>query len=167
MSRCTLREMEASGPVDTSTALRTAREHHGMSKRNIYITSQDMERLREVLATSNDPFGLDRPHLDTLRAELDRARIVTPGAVAADVVTMNSKVRVREEELDRTLLITLVFPELADPQANRISVIAPLGAALLGYRVGDSVAFKVPAGMRTCEIVEVIYQPEAAGDFHL
>lgn len=138
-----------------------------MSKRNIHITSQDMDRLRDLLQTSKDPFGMDRPHLDTLRAELDRAKIVTPEAVAANVVTMNSKVRVREGERDRTTLITLVFPELANPETNCISVIAPLGAALLGYRVGDRVSFKVPGGIRTCEIMEVVYQPEAAGDFHL
>lgn len=138
-----------------------------MSERNIYITAQDMDRLRDLLRTTKDPFGQDRPHLETLRAELDRARIVTLAALEADVVTMNSAVRIREGTGDRETLVTLVFPENASTEANRISVIAPLGAALLGYRVGDRVSFKVPTGTRTCEIVEVVYQPEAAGDFHL
>ena len=138
-----------------------------MSKRNIYITAQDMDRLRNLLRTTKDPFGKDRPHLETLRDELDRAEIVTLEALDADVVTMNSTVRVREGKSDRTTLVTLVFPENANPDTNCISVIAPLGAALLGYRVGDRVSFKVPTGTRTCEIVEVAYQPEAAGDFHL
>ena len=138
-----------------------------MSKRSIYITAQDMDRLRELLRTTKDPFGMDRPHLETLRAELDRAKIVSLEALEPDVVTMNSTVSVRDRESGRTTLVTLVFPENADPETNCISVIAPLGAALLGYRVGDRVSFKVPTGTRTCEIVEVVYQPEAAGDFHL
>jgi regulator of nucleoside diphosphate kinase len=80
---------------------------------------------------------------------------------------MNSTVRVRDCDGGRTTTLTLVFPEDANPQADRISVIAPLGAALLGYRVGDRISFKVPTGSRACEIVEVVYQPEAAGDLHL
>ncbi len=138
-----------------------------MSKRNISITAQDMDRLRDLLRNTRDPFGLDRPHLETLRAELERAKIVALDALEADVVTMNSTVRVRDCEGDRTTVFTLVFPERANPETNHVSVIAPLGAALLGYRAGDRVSFKVPTGTRKCEIVEVIYQPEAAGDLHL
>ena len=84
-----------------------------------------------------------------------------------DVVTMNSSVRVRDRETGRTTTLTVVFPELANPAANRISVIAPLGSALLGYRAGDHVSFRVPGGTRACEIEVVVYQPEAAGDLHL
>ena len=138
-----------------------------MSTRDIYMTAQDMDRLRDLLRTTKDPFGMDRPHLETLRAELDRAKTVDLAALAPDVVTMNSTVRIRERDSDRTMLLTLVFPELANPELNRISVIAPLGAALLGYRAGDRVSFNVPTGTRTCEIMEVVYQPEAAGDLHL
>ena len=60
--------------------------------------------------------------------------------------------------------MTLVFPEAADPEEGRISVLAPLGAALLGCRVGETVEFRVPGGAaRSCEILIVLYQPEAAG----
>lgn len=137
------------------------------SKRNIYITDQDVGRLRELLRTARDPFGKNRPYLDTLRAELGRAKIVPREAIGASVVTMNSTVRVRDCDSGRTTTLTVVFPEDANPQEDRISVIAPLGAALLGCRTGDRVPFKVPAGSRACEIVEVLYQPEAAGDLHL
>lgn len=138
-----------------------------MSKRNIYITSQDMDRLRKLLNNTSDPFGKDRPYLETLLVELDRAKVVAPEGIDADVVTMNSTVRVRDCDGGRTTVFTLVFPERANPETNHVSVIAPLGAALLGYRVGDQVSFKVPTGTRTCEIVAVVYQPEAAGDLHL
>ncbi|HEX6943336.1 MAG TPA: nucleoside diphosphate kinase regulator [Gemmatimonadaceae bacterium] len=138
-----------------------------MSKRNIYITSQDMDRLRKLLSNTSDPFGKDRPYLETLLVELDRAKVVAPEGIDADVVTMNSTVRVRECDSGRTTVFTLVFPERANPETNHVSVIAPLGAALLGYRVGDRISFKVPTGTRTCEIEAVVYQPEAAGDLHL
>lgn len=126
-----------------------------------------MKRLRELLRSTSDPFGMDRQYLETLRAELDRAKIVTPEAIDAEVVTMNSVVRVRDSGTGRTTTLTLVFPDDANPLEDRISVMAPLGAALLGYRAGDRVSFKLPAGVRTCEIEEVVYQPEAAGHLHL
>lgn len=138
-----------------------------MNERNIYITHQDMSRLRELLRSTRDPFGKERPYLDVLRAELMRARIVAPEAIDADVVTMNSRVQVRDSDGSRTTTLTLVFPEDADPESGRISVIAPLGAALLGYRAGARISFNLPSGQRTCEIMKVLYQPEAAGDLHL
>lgn len=138
-----------------------------MKRRSIRITDRDMRRLRELLKDTKDPLGKDRPYLESLRAELDRARIVASESIRGDVVTMNSTVRVRERDTGRATTITLVFPESADPAANRVSVIAPLGSALLGYRTGDRVSFRVPDGTRECEIEEVLYQPEAAGDLHL
>lgn len=103
---------------------------------------------------------MDRQYLETLRAELDRAKIVTPDAIDGDVVTMNSVVRVRDSRTGRTTTLTVVFPDDADPQEDRISVMAPPGAALLGYRAGDRVSFKLPAGVRTFQIEEVVYQPD-------
>lgn len=138
-----------------------------MSKRKIYITRQDMNRLRELLRSTCDPFGKERPYLDRLRAELNRATVVAAEKIDASVVTMNSMVRIRDNDGSRTTTLTLVFPEDADPESDRVSVIAPLGAALLGYRVGDRISFNLPSGQRACEITEVLYQPEAAGDLHL
>lgn len=135
--------------------------------RHIHITDRDMRRLNALLFVTADPLGKDRPYLDSLRAELDRAKIVASESIAKDVVTMNSTARVRERETGRTMTVTVVFPELADPASNRISVVAPLGAALLGYRTGDHVSFRAPGGLQQVEIDEVVYQPEAAGDLHL
>ena len=138
-----------------------------MTQRHIHITDSDMRRLDALLLATADPLGKDRPYLDSLRAELERAKIIASESIAGDVVTMNSTVRVRERDTRRTTTFTLVFPEFSNPAANRISVIAPLGSALLGYRTGDRVSFRVPGGLRECEIEEVVYQPEAAGDLHL
>lgn len=140
-----------------------------MNDRTIHVTYQDMERLRALIASSNASAGgddRDRPYLVTLAAELNRAVVVGPDEVPPDVVTMNSRIRLRDGR--RTWTMTLVFPEKADPEDDRISVLAPLGAAILGCRVGQPVTFRVPGGAeRSCDILSVLYQPEAAGDLHL
>ncbi len=143
------------------------RSGSGMNSRKIIITFQDMKRLYDLLNNARDPFGRDTPYLETLRNELNHASLVGSNAIDADVVTMNSTVVVRESKGGQTSQFTLVFPERANPETNHVSVLAPLGAGLLGYRVGDRVSFAVPTGRRTCEIVDIVYQPEAAGDLHL
>lgn len=138
-----------------------------MRKRMIYITEQDMGRLRELLRTAQDPSGQDRPYLESLRTELDRATIVAQDAVNPDVVTMNTTLAVCDTDGSHVESLTVVFPEHASSEEERISVISPLGSALLGFGVGDSVTFTTPRGLRTCKIKSVLYQPEAAGDLHL
>lgn len=142
-----------------------------MNNRTIHVTQHDMERLRALIASIHGVRGAgadarDRPYLVMLSAELDQAVVVGHDEVPPDVVTMNSRVRLRDGR--RTWIMTLVFPEDANPEEGAISVLAPLGAALLGCRVGQTVRFRVPGGAeRTCEILSVLYQPEAAGDLHL
>jgi regulator of nucleoside diphosphate kinase len=139
-----------------------------MNNRTIHVTQHDMERLRALIASTNGGRGddRDRPYLATLARELDQAVVVGPDEVPPDVVTMNSRARLRDGR--RTWIMTLVFPEDAVPEEGAISVLAPLGAALLGCRVGQTVSFRVPGGAeRACDILSVLYQPEAAGDLHL
>ena len=138
-----------------------------MMQQRIFITTQDRDRLRTVLRKARDPLGLDRPYLETLSAELDRAVVVPREAIHDDVVTMNSTVRVRDRESGRSTVLTLVYPEQAALESDHLSVLAPLGTALLGCRAGDVVSFEVPSGTSSCEILEVIYQPEAAGALHM
>ncbi len=140
-----------------------------MTDRTIHVTQHDMERLRALIDSfKNNARGddRDRPYLVTLAAELDRAIVVGAEEVPPDVVTMNSRIRLKDGR--RSWTMTLVFPENADPEEDRLSVLAPLGAAILGCRVGQQVTFRVPGGAeRSCEILSVLYQPEAAGDLHL
>lgn len=141
--------------------------HH--PDRSIYITGSDMTRLRSMIGSAR-PLGSDdnwdRPYLLSLAAELDRAIVIESTEVPPDVVTMNSRLRLRDRTNAWT--VTLVFPQDADPEDDRISVLAPLGAALLGCRCGSSVSFRVPSGdVRTCEVLNILYQPEAAGDSDL
>jgi len=80
---------------------------------------------------------------------------------------MNSRVTVRDMETGERSVYTLVYPEHADYREGRISVLAPLGSAMLGYRAGDVVEWEVPKGTKRMQIEEIHYQPEASGDFHL
>lgn len=133
-----------------------------MATRDIHVTATDAARLRDLIRVGGDTDNRDRPYLAALAAELARAKVTPGDDVAPDVVTMNSRVQLRDGR--RTWIMTLVFPESADPEQGRISVLAPLGAAILGCRVGQRVEFRVPGGeLRSCDILSVLYQPEAVG----
>ncbi|MGH7233521.1 MAG: nucleoside diphosphate kinase regulator, partial [Nitrospiraceae bacterium] len=106
-------------------------------------------------------------YLQTLEEELDRAHVVERTAIPRDVVTMNSRVRVTDLETREERICTLVFPSDANIDENKISILAPIGTAMLGYRSGDTIEWRVPAGVRTLKIGAILYQPEAAGDYHL
>lgn len=134
-------------------------------KHPIHITRQDKLRLEDLLAevVVSDP----RKHgdLNALTAELKRAVIVDPKEVPNDVITMNSRADLVDLESGETVTFTLVFPADANIDEGKISVLAPIGAGMLGYRVGDEFEWPVPAGLRRMRVTGVAYQPEAAGDF--
>jgi regulator of nucleoside diphosphate kinase len=136
-----------------------------MTSRNILITEPDHRRLHALLtdARSNDP--LNRENFDALAAELERATIVPQRETAPDVITMNSTAVLLDVEDGEEEEWTLVYPEDADVDRNRISVLAPIGMAMLGFRVGDSFEWKTPGGIRKLQVKSIVYQPEAAGDF--
>jgi len=138
-----------------------------MPGKEIIITSLDQARLMAILNSPSIREGKDRERLAELRAELERATIVDPGQVPADVVTMNSKVKVRDMNSGALNEYTLVYPDQADITRNMISILAPVGTALLGYRTGDLIEWKVPDGLRVLKIESVLYQPESAGDLNL
>ena len=134
-----------------------------MEPRDIYITDYDLTRLKELLQAGIGFAERDRPSLETLQGELDRAHIVQPTAVPHDVVTMKSRVRLTDVETNEEQVYTVVFPSEANIDERKISILAPIGTAILGYRVGDTVEWRVPGGIRKLRIEEVLYQPEAAG----
>ncbi len=136
-----------------------------MESRDIYITKFDLDRLKELVDVSLEFKEQDRGYLESLQHELDRAHIVDPTEVPRDVVTMNSRVRLKNLETGEDAVYTLVFPAEAKIQENKLSILAPIGTAILGYRVGDTVEWQVPAGSRKVRIEEILYQPEAVGHY--
>ncbi len=131
----------------------------------VIVTTQDRERISSALeaAMSARPDELER-----LDQELARAEIVPSRDVPPDVVTMNSRLVFEDEISGVVREITLVYPPEADASAARISVLSPVGSALIGMRVGQVIEWTVPKGGRKrYRVLSVPYQPEAAGDFHL
>ncbi len=138
-----------------------------MSKRRIRITDHDAKRLLELI---NDPSKLEHresENLEVLREELSRAEIMAPTEIPPDAVTMNSTVKIVDVDSGEESEYTLVFPSDADVSSGKISVLAPIGTALLGYSENDTVVWKVPGGECRLLIKSVVYQPEASGDYHL
>jgi regulator of nucleoside diphosphate kinase len=132
-----------------------------MKRETIWITDVDMELLLRLVDSARWFSKRERPNVDILERELDRAEVVGADQVPPDVVTMNSTVRIRDLDSGEESVYTLVYPQDAEISANRISVLAPIGTAILGYRAGDVVQWEVPSGRRRLKIEEVLFQPEA------
>jgi regulator of nucleoside diphosphate kinase len=131
--------------------------------RTIYITQLDMNRLRSLI----ESMKTSREDVKILGAELAQARVVSPSEIPPDVITMNSKAEVRDLDQDELMTYTLVFPAKANVDEGLISVLAPVGTAMLGHRVGDEFEWRVPAGPIRLRVENVLYQPEAAGNYNV
>jgi regulator of nucleoside diphosphate kinase len=125
----------------------------------LFLTPNDMDRLLK-LVDAHPGKGLEK-----LESELVRANVVPRGEIPGDVVTMNSRVIFENETTGERREVTLVYPGNADIDAGRISVLVPIGTALLGLRVGQSIEWVLPGGEKQrYRIVDVPFQPEAAGE---
>lgn len=122
-----------------------------------------MTRLRRLIAGRYAANPLDREYLETLEEELDRAEVVEPGKVPQDVITMGSEVRLKDLDSGELKSYRLVFPSDVRSTENGLSVLAPIGTALLGYQAGDVIEWVVPKGTRRLEVLSVLFQPEASG----
>lgn len=128
----------------------------------ILVTEKDYQRIKNLLDRQ------DSEEVENLELEIDRAKIISDDMVPADLVTMNSKVRYLNVQDNKESTATLVYPSEARSEDGKISILAPLGAALLGLRVNQEINWMFPDGKtRTLRIVEVVYQPEAQGHWHL
>lgn len=140
-----------------------------MSKEtNIYITKPDQERLTRLIEfTRERDDDANRKYLDSLEEELAKAEVVQQQDIPPDVITMRSTVRLKDLDTGQEMIYGLVFPTEANYDDGKISVLAPIGTAMLGYRLGDVIEWKVPSGLRRLKVEKVLYQPESKGDYHL
>jgi len=135
-----------------------------MNEKVIQVTQGDMEKLMALLGSRLKLRTRDQEHLEMLAQELDRAEIVRSSDIPADTVTMHSQVLVGDLDTGGESSYTLVFPSDADIAKGKISILAPIATALLGYREGDEIEWPTPGGRRRLNVIQVLYQPEAAGD---
>ncbi len=133
----------------------------------IYITEYDMKRLRDLIDLARRAESYSKDTLNKLSHELDRGQLVVPQDVPKDVITMNSRVCLTDLDTGEDTVYTLVFPEGADIDQGKISVLAPIGTAMFGYRIGDTITWEIPDGVINLRVKEILYQPEASGDYHL
>lgn len=129
----------------------------------LILSRLDVERI-ETLLERVRPGQFD---IDSLQSELERANIVEPQEMPADVVTMNSTVVLRNETTGDEREITLVYPHDADGSGQKVSILAPVGSALLGLHVGDSIDWPMPGGhSANLHVLSIRFQPEAAGEYN-
>lgn len=138
-----------------------------MSDKNIHITELDRQRLVDLIIDAQSGEYRGSIYLEKLRGELNRAQIVLPQEIPGDVITMNSQVALLDLDTQEEEIYTLVYPEEANTSEGKISILAPIGTAMLGYRVGDVFEWEVPAGKRRLKVDKILYQPEASGNYEL
>ncbi|MFO7369332.1 MAG: nucleoside diphosphate kinase regulator [Bacteroidales bacterium] len=136
-----------------------------MKKNSIVITDLDYQRLTALLSDGSFRRKASPDNLSRLARELDRAKKVDPRKVAPDVVTMNTEIEFTDMDNQISKKLKLVYPERADIRQGYVSVMAPIGTALLGFRKGDVIEWEVPAGKKKFLIKDIIYQPEASGHY--
>ena len=127
-----------------------------MNDHAIIVTAADAEKLKELIRNAQRGEYRQSKYLEMLSGELARATIIDKGAVPQDVITMHSQAVLTEINTGEELELTLVFPNEADPIEGKISVLAPIGTAMLGYRVGDVFEWETPGGMQRLRVEKVM-----------
>ena len=135
--------------------------------KSICITSTDMERLESLLDFVRPTNEIDLANLERLEEELCRANIVEPEDIPPNVVTINSKVWLREIDSDHEITFILVFPLEANLSEHKISILAPIGSAVIGRQTGDIIKWKSTGGIKRARIRKMLCRSEISGEFRL
>jgi regulator of nucleoside diphosphate kinase len=135
-----------------------------MNQPSIFITTKDVEKLRDLIRDAYHTEYRGSDYLKKLAEEIEKASVVLPDQIPSDVITLNSTARLVDRETKEEMVYSLVFPEDADTSEGKISILAPIGTAMLGYKAGDTFEWDTPGGKRIILVEEILYQPEAAGE---
>jgi regulator of nucleoside diphosphate kinase len=132
--------------------------------KEILITEANLKRIEDIIRYAGESNEHQKNNIERLSEDLERATVVDSKDIPPDVVTINSTLKIRDLDSGEEMVFTLVSPSNADLSQGRISLLAPVGASVVGYRSGDIVEWPVPGGLKRLKIEKVLYQPEAAGD---
>lgn len=136
-----------------------------MSK--LIINRLDYARIKKCINDAKQFKSVSETEAEKLMKELNSAKIVEPEAIPSNVVTMNSIVKLSFLNNNKQVQFQIVYPDKANIKENKISIFSPIATALIGYRIADEIEWIVPAGLTKIRIDDIIYQPEAAGDYDL
>ena len=134
-----------------------------MQERNVLVTDVDSRRLQTLIDGVRQREVRDAGRLALLEEHLDEAEVMPAGQIGPDVVTMNSEVRITDLVTGESSQFRLVYPRVASIAAGTVSVLAPLGLAVLGRRAGEWITWEAPGGTRRIRVEEVVFQPEREG----
>ncbi len=135
--------------------------------RKIIISKLDYLRIQKCIKNAKTSGSISEKEADSLLKELELAKVVEPQEIPPDVVTMNSIVKISFLNNNKQIQFQLVYPDQADYKEKKISIFSPIATALIGYKKGDELEWIVPAGMTKIKIDDIIYQPEASGNYEL
>ena len=132
-----------------------------LKNQNIIITAADKTELESILSVAGKISERGQCELQGLKTEVERAQVLPSDRIPSDVITLNSTAELLDLETGEIMNFTLALPKDAQIEDGKISVLAPLGTAMLGYRVGDEFEWPIPYGFRRLKITRVHFQPEA------
>ena len=135
--------------------------------KKVTLTKNDYTRIYKAITDAKNSKTINSNEAEKLLSELSKAEIVPSEKIYKDVVTMNSEVKLFFENTQKEQSFKIVYPQDSNLKENKISIFSPIATALIGYKIGDEIEWIVPGGMTKIKIVDLIYQPEAAGDFDL
>ena len=135
--------------------------------KKVTLTKNDYTRIYKAITDAKNSKTINSNEAEKLLSELSKAEIVPSEKIDKDVVTRNSEVKLFFENTQKEQSFKIVYPQDANLKENKISIFSPIATALIGYKIGDEIEWIVPGGMTKIKIVDLIYQPEAAGDFDL
>ena len=133
----------------------------------LILNRLDYSRIQKCINDAKQFKSINASEAESLKVELNSAKIVEPQEIPSDVVTMNSIVKISFLNSDVQTEFQIVYPDKANLKLKKISIFSPIATALIGYKVADEIEWIVPAGLTKIRIDEIIYQPEAAGNYDL
>lgn len=135
--------------------------------KKLIINKLDFLRIQKCIDEAKIVKSISAGEADSLMRELNSAKIVEPEKIPSNVVTMHSIVKISFLDTNKQIQFQIVYPREANLKENKISIFSPVATALIGFQVGDEVEWIVPGGLTKIRVDEIVYQPEAEGDYNL